>query len=299
MKILISGASGYVGTYLLKEIDNWDVTCLDLLPNKLGAKNIIADIRNVATLNAINTPVDAVIHLAALLGSHDDALNYETNVVGTKNMLDLAQRLGAKHFIYISSVSAKRSNQGPYGRTKKEGETLVENSKLNYTILRPSMIIGRESLGLNRVLKNSYRFPFFVPLVGLGHYTRQPIYVRDFVKLIKSVTGNETLYGKSYDAGGCDTIAFRDLVKLILQIKGNDNKLLIPVPVAAVNIAGKVFERVFSIPPFTSEHVMSLTEDTIMNIEPLQADTSFNPTPLRDCLSTIIGEIQENPPNVL
>ena len=298
MKVAVTGSGGYVGSYLLPELREHDVTCIDRTASRSGRRSIIADIRDQEALLAMTERFDAFIHLAAIVGSYNEQLNYEVNVRGTDNILELARRSGARRFVYISTVSAKRNRRGPYGRTKSEAERLVRASGLDYTILRPSMLIGRESLGLNRILRNMNRFPIFTPLVGFGNYTRQPLYIRDFAKLIRAVLMEPKTHGKLYDVGGDTRLSFRDLVKLIHAMEG-ERRLLIPVPVCAVSVLARIAERTFTVPPFTSEHVMSLTENTEMDIGPIETDVGFHPTPLDEALRTILSEIHACPPQVL
>ena len=256
------------------------------------------DLRNRELLINSLTGVDAVIHLAALVGSYIEKDNLEVNYIGTKHLLDACIANNVQRFIFISSVSAKRKAQGPYGRSKKLAEEVVSLSELNYTIFRPTTVMGRESLGLNRIIMNVNRFPFIIPMAGTGKQTRHPVYIKDFVKLITASIKNKNTYRKLYEVGGESVIYFKDLARLINEKLGNRKKLIIPVPIQFLKMAAFIFERTSKIPPFTTEHVNSLTENTQMDVKPAVDDLSFTPIPLDKMLEFIIEEIRQDPPDL-
>ncbi len=57
-----------------------------------------------------------------------------------------------------------------YGKSKKEAEELVRSSGLDYTILRPTLIYGKGSLGMEHTVEYIKRIPFLVPIVGSGNF---------------------------------------------------------------------------------------------------------------------------------
>jgi NADH dehydrogenase len=250
-KIFVTGGDGYVGSYLVPELLN-ELYHLKLLlfgdnPEVLHHSELIqhvaGDIRDKDLLIKSVSNCDVAIHLGAVVGSYNLVDNLEINYIGTKNLIEACQIHGVKRFIFISSVSAARHAQGPYGQSKKLAEEAVINSGLDYTILRPTTIMGRESLGLNRIIKNVNRFKYFIPMVGLGYNTRHPVYILDFVGLIKKLLEEKITYKKVYEVGGERIIYFRDLVQLVNKKIGNREKIILPVPKQIVSIAAFFFER--------------------------------------------------------
>ena len=306
-KLYITGGNGYIGEHLvsslhkesfaLKLLLNSDNTVDEINSNSVDC--VYGDIRNKKLLNESLSGADAVIHLAALVGSYNITDNMEINYEGTKNLLEACKQNNVERFIFISSVSAQRKVQGPYGKSKKLAEQAVIESELNYTIFRPTTVMGRESLGINRIIKNVNRFNFFIPMVGLGYNTRHPVYIMDFIDIIKKSINKQITFKKVYEVGGPQVIYFKDLVKLVNKKLGNKNKPLIPIPKQFVRLAAFIFERVFLTPPFTREHVNALTEHTNMNTSMIKKDLDFQPTPLNEMLDIIIEQIRKDPPNLL
>ena len=288
MKLFITGGDGYIGTYLVSSLLKKQINLRLLLHgSNIAALNnsnfiepIYGDIRDKELLIKSVASVDAVIHLGAIVGSY--------------NITDNMER-----FIFVSSVSAKRTAQGPYGKSKILAEKAVTDSYLNYTIFRPTTVMGRESLGLNRIIKNVNRFNYFIPMVGLGNYTRHPVYIMDFIDLINKSINNPISYNKVYEVGGEKVIRFRDLVKLVNSKLENRNKPIIPIPKQFISGIAFFLERMFDTPPFTREHVNALGENTSMNTTAIKEDLNFHPIPIDKMLDIILEEIKKNPPDIV
>lgn len=234
-----------------------------------------------------------IINAAALLGSSDYNSNYEVNAAGVQNMIDFAREINVKNFVQISSVVVLKKIKGPYGITKLKGQEMLENSGLDFTVFIPAMILGPESLGINRVLKNVFRFPLVVPMIGSGKQTQHPIFVKDFAKYIVKAVESSRANRKVYEIGGDTVLSFRDLIRLILKIR-KSKKIFVPLPVFVASSLGKIFQATQKVPVFTAEHVKGILQDSRLDTTDLQEDLDFNPTPIEDALRYSLDKIGTN-----
>lgn len=162
---LVTGANGFVGTALCKELESL---------NKNVTKLIRADFDlttdNFAKLNLNN--IDCIIHLAAKTHTVSSSIPesklydeyYKLNVTASVNLLDAAINNNVKSFIYISSVKAI-DNDDIYAKTKLIAENKLRElakAKINLIILRPALIYGKNVKGnlhsMIKTIKNGY-FP--------------------------------------------------------------------------------------------------------------------------------------------
>jgi nucleoside-diphosphate-sugar epimerase len=180
MKVLVTGATGFLGREIVKELlaNNFEVIGIGRTKSKdSNIKQI--DVTNeieVKKLNKFND-VDVIIHSAGLahqFGKTSREDFFRVNVKGTENIANLAKELNVKHFILISSVSVygKAKNNlndrefqevsecypiGDYAESKFAAEKIVENlcSDITLTILRPATIIGEGDKGnVNRLIQS-------------------------------------------------------------------------------------------------------------------------------------------------
>jgi nucleoside-diphosphate-sugar epimerase len=302
--IIVTGANGYLGKYVLTEAVKQGYHVIGFKYNHVRSviidhphiEYIDCDIRkDILSQPGIEETVKdkqicGIVNAAALLGSSDYDENYQVNAQGVRNVIDFAEKAGIKKLIQISSVVVMKQIKGPYGITKLKGQEFLEASALDYTTFIPAMILGPESLGINRVLKNVFRFPLVVPLIGSGKQTQHPIFVKDFAKFIVKSIETPATNRKTYEIGGDTVLSFKALIKLILEIR-NKKRIFVPVPVFVASFLGKLFQSTQKVPVFTAEHVKGILQDSKLNTEALEHDLDFNPTPLKEALQYSLDEI--------
>jgi hypothetical protein len=98
---------------------------------------------------------------------------------------------------------------------------------------------------------------------------------------------------KTYQIAGDTNLSFRQFVTEILALRG-ERKILVPVPVLAARMMGWFFTRIQSTPLFTAEHVMGVTQDSILSTEEVRNDVGFAATPFRRALSYCLDSIGDD-----
>ncbi len=161
--LLVTGATGFVGTNIMKEIGKRrkDIRILDI--DIESAKRLYpryeivkGDITKPETLKGVGKDIDVVIHLAGLVSyTKPMEVLFRVNTEGTRNVLEACKE--ADKFVFSSSVSVygeikgeadesyPRNPMNPYGESKREAENLVRNSGLRNLIFRIAPIYGEGS----------------------------------------------------------------------------------------------------------------------------------------------------------
>ena len=146
MKILITGATGFIGKELVKSIKK-KIWCLvrkkKNFPEK-SVRSIMCDLNDREKLLKCVNGFDVVVHLAGIVNASSDQEFYNKNVLLTENLLDACKANKVKRFIFISTAVVISKVQGPYSRSKIAAEELVRKSGIEYVILRPSVVYGKE-----------------------------------------------------------------------------------------------------------------------------------------------------------
>jgi len=305
--VVVTGANGYLGSYVVREFLRQGYGVIGCRFPHFAS--VIIDHPNVHYINLdISAPVvdnndlklavegkrlAAIVNLAALLGSSDYESNYKVNTLGVAHMIDFARANNIRRFVQISSVVVTKKIKGPYGITKLKGQELLMESELEFTVFIPAMIMGPESLGLNRVLKNVFRFPVFVPLIGKGKETQHPVYVKDFAFAIVTSVGSEKTRRKVYEIAGDTVLSFRDFIRLILKHYGK-KRGFISVPAFIASLLGWFFSKVQKVPLFTAEHVKGILQDSRLDTKDLEKDLNYKPTPTPQALDESLDIIKTN-----
>ncbi len=275
--IFVTGATGFVGRYLLPEICSSNkVRALVRRPapemEKLGVETVIGDIRDSAVVEKCVRGTDLVIHLASVLRSNDEKLNYDVNVTGTKNIADACRKNNAK-LIHVSTVNAVAGIKNAYGRTKELAEKEVIESGIDYVILRCALIYGKGSPDMEKIIK-SLSFPV-VPMIGSGKNKLQPVYVGDVVDaILKSAKADR----KIYNIAGPDVLTTEQFKNIILSKMGK-KKPTVHIPLALVLAGATILEKISKNPILTKEQALGFKQDRVLDISLSRKELGFNPLP--------------------
>lgn len=292
--VLVTGASGTVGARLVAGLlDRGHSVRALVLPGDpfarrldgLRCERVEGDITKPATLDRALAGIDTVYHLAAIILSEDPAVLGAINVGGTRAMLDAATHAGARHFIYVSSISVTYPRSTPYSRSKRECERLVrERSKLAHTIVRPTLVYeqngAEEWMRYWNQLRRWRRLPF-VPMVGAGAARKSPVHVDDLMSGLIALAGNSSAFGKTYDLCGGESITMRELTELLLERDGVA-KPLVPIPVPLCRLGAKLMRRMMDRPPITISAIEGVTQDAVASPASAAADLGYRPRGVRE-----------------
>ena len=159
---------------------------------------------------------DALVHLIGI-GKQSSKYNFEDNIDLTKNMIKTCKKSGIKKIIYISGLGVTKNSRSDYFISKYKAEQEIINSGLDYTIFRPSYIIGKKDYLSKFILKQIKKGIVIIP--GSGKYHLQPIFVEDVAKIILESIYEKKFSNKILDLVGPEIIKFEDFVKYFVKNK--------------------------------------------------------------------------------
>ena len=159
---------------------------------------------------------DALVHLIGI-GKQSSKYNFEDNVDLTKNMIKTCKKSGIKKIVYISGLGVTKNSRSDYFISKYKAEQEIINSGLDYTIFRPSYIVGKKDYLSKFILKQIKKGIVIIP--GSGKYHLQPIFVEDVAKIIVESISEKKFSNKILDLVGPEIIKFEDFVRYFVKNK--------------------------------------------------------------------------------
>ena len=237
MKALITGGAGVVGRALCRELldRHVDVRVLTL-PGDALAKQLppevevfFGDVTDASSMGTAFEGVDVVFHLAAILLSTDPGAFGRINEGGTRNVVACCKATGVRRLLYVSSISVTYPVRTPYGASKFAGEDCVKGSGLDWTIVRPTLVIGDGGgIEFNMYARYVTRFPlYFLPGGGLAK--KRPVRSVDLVQGIAAAGLSGAAMGKTYALAGPEEMTMAEMAHRILGARGLRHKML-PLP---------------------------------------------------------------------
>jgi NADH dehydrogenase len=263
------------------------VRCL-LLPNESlnGAAGgdvdaVSGDLTRLDSFRASGDGVTTVVHCAAAMLPNPPERIRTVNVEGTRNALRFAQEHGARRFVYFSAVSAMYQRRNVYGASKAEAEALVVASGLDFTILRPTMVYGRDGgLHFQQLVRLLRRAPGALPVLGSGQARLQPVWVEDVARAVDLVLDEPRAVGKAYGVAGATVVTFDEYVDRISAMLGRRPPRKLHLPLSLCIAAGHVADRLVG-PSFVSPAALrGLNEDATLDCQPFRDDCGYDPVTL-------------------
>lgn len=291
--ILVTGASGFVGRNLLKYLVGAGMRIKCLVRGKSnidlndGIKIIRGDITDKDILYEATKDVDTIVHLAAVIRSSAPGEFEAVNVIGTKNLINACLRNGVKRIIYVSSLDAALYNPNIYGKTKACGEAEIIKSNIDYIILRPALIYGKDSKDINILAKIIKTFPI-IPVMGSGTYKLQPVYINDVCEIIVKLISSD-IRNKIYYVAGGQRVSMNDLIDKIAGIDGKKVfKMHVPLPLLWLPL--KLYNFIFKNSAVSYQALKMLDQDKICKIDEIKKDFNFKPVDIDDGLRLILQD---------
>jgi len=245
MKVLVTGASGFLGSHIAEQFaaGGHEVRLL-LRPTSSRAflqfpyEVTTGDVTDPESLTRAAAGLDAIVHAAGLIKARNEMQFDAVNTRGTQNLIAAVDAAAPeiKRFVYISSLAAHGPSEGgsprpleaparpltAYGRTKLAGENLTRVSRLRdrAVIFRMPVIYGPRDAAL---------LPFFrlarlrlAPLLMGGHNRISILYVEDAARaVVQATTAEAQVAGKTYCPEDGLTYTWRDLLGAIEDAAGH------------------------------------------------------------------------------
>lgn len=262
MTILVTGANGYLGNLIVKElvargkpvramVRDAEKTRIRLgaLGDKIDIVN--GDVTNRESLKPIMQGVETVIHLVAIAIEKGGATYEEVNYQGTVNVVDAANDAGVERFINMSQNGADSSLPYRFLKSKGRAQEYVRDKAKNWTALRPSAIFGPQDEFFNSIARLMKITPLIFPLIGGGKAEFQPVSGFDVAEATVRCVDDPTTIGKELALGGPEVLNLGEIERRIHKVVGGP-RLFVPTPVAVLRPAVWVMERVLPGTPVTS-----------------------------------------------
>jgi NADH dehydrogenase len=180
----------------------------------------------------------------------------------------------------MSALGADSSGPSMYQRSKGDGEALVKQSHLDWTIFRPSVVFGENDSFIN-LFATLQKFAPVMPLAGAS-VRFQPVYVSDVAAaFVKAIKMPQTI-GHAYDLVGPKVYSLADLVRFA-GAKAGRSRPIIPIPAALGYLQAWLLEFMPGPTVMSRDNIASMKIDSVLTLgaqNPLEKDFGIAPQPL-------------------
>ncbi|WP_397546393.1 SDR family oxidoreductase [Rhodothermus marinus] len=274
MKVYLTGATGFVGRYVLQALRaaGHEVRCLVRRPDRPlpfeeeGVEKVGGDLLRPETFAGTLDGCEAVVHLVGIIaekprqGITFDAVHRR----GTLHMVEAAQQAGISRFIHMSANGARPDGTTAYQTSKWEAEEIVRHAGFaHWTIFRPSIIFGDpKGAPMEFVTELARRLvrPFPVlPVFGDGQYRLQPVAVEVVAAAFAQALTRPEAHGQTYCVAGPQPLTYDEILDVIARALRGRPKPKLHLPLGPVRLLVGTLGRI-GLLPVTPEQLAMLIE---------------------------------------
>ena len=224
--ILVTGGTGFVGKALIRQLAENDYPVRTLirpsqdspdLPAGIPVEVAVSSLTDERGLRGAMVGVDTVYHLASAewRGARADLM--QTDIQGSRSVVQAAIEAGVKRLFFVSHLGADRASAYPVLKAKAISEEHIRRSGIDYTILRTASLYGPDdglTSGLARLLS---AFPYFFFMPGDGQALLQPLWVEDLVTCLTWSLEEPDTINKMVEIGGPEYLTITQIIELIME----------------------------------------------------------------------------------
>ena len=288
-KILVIGASGFVGGNLAKQLlaDGYEVRCLARKPDKIrdlakaGCEVVQGDISEVQSLqnalksiDAVYISIQTIVAQPANKGSKDFM---DVELAGLQNIINACKQNSVTRVVYVTFLGTSPDSKSSWSRGRWKAEQLLINSKLNATIIRPGMIVGVGGQGYNAVVSNAKKSTAFI--MGNGKQRYRSIAISDLVYYLEGLLNEPKAFGQAYDIGGDEMYNMEQMIDLVADILKRPHPRKLHIPMGVMGTLSFILEPLMKMQKGSLKSYVDGMESELIGVDPI-AIRKLLPRPL-------------------
>ncbi len=251
MHVYLTGGTGFIGSYVLRELIARGHTARCLVrsaearlavEDRAKVERVKGDVTRPKTLAGTMRGCDAVIHLVGIIeekpakGVTFERIHYE----GAAHVIDEAKTSGIERFVHMSANGARADGVSAYQTTKWKAERYLEKAAFPHAVVfRPSVVFGdpgpdgTEDFATRLARTLVKPFPI-LPVFGDGKIPMQPISVEEVASAFVQALTHEAARGRTYAAVGKEVLTYAEILDVIARALGLSPKPKLPQPIRLV-----------------------------------------------------------------
>ncbi len=234
-RILITGATGYVGSRLLKLLEDrdYEIRCMVRKPEYLKSKVperidvVRGDVLEPESLDEALSKIDTAFYFIHSMGAKNSF--EEKDLEGAKNFAVAAEKAGVRRIIYLGGLGSPDKKLSPHLRSRHETGDALRMAKVQVIELRASVVIGTGSLSFEIIRALVEKLPVMITPKWV-YVDTQPIAISDLLQYLEAAIELDVKENKIFQVGCKDIVTYADLMKEYARQRGL-KRYILPVPV--------------------------------------------------------------------
>ena len=291
MNVLVTGATGFVGSALLPALVDAGhaVTAMtrdaDRFDPPAGVSVVEADLLEPASLDGAFADVDAAYYLVHSLGSGPSYA--ERDRLAARNFVAAAEDAGVSRVVYLGGLGETGDDLSEHLRSRREVEAVLASGEFDLTTLRAAVIVGAGSASFRMVHQLASRLPVMVT----PRWVRtacQPIAIDDVVAYLVGVLEVPETADETYEIGGPEVLTYESMLRRTARLVGR-RPVIVPVPVLTPALSVYWVDLVTDVPARVAHPlVYGLKNPVVVTDDRIRDLVSVELTPFDDAVAAAL-----------
>lgn len=301
MRILLTGANGFIGKYLLATLQESGHCVVPAVRSPAVTDRLLAEPRSVrADLNRDVTPeawlprlknIDVVINCAGILQGTATQSIEAIHTAAPIALFTACAQAGVRRVIQISAISATPGAGTAYAQTKQAADEFLKASDLDWIVVRPSLVYAQGAYGGTALFRALAVLPFVLPLPGKGDALFSPIHIDDLTAAIVKLAGDPSTVRVVIDPVGPERLRLREILTDLRQWLGASPAFPVHVPMPLLRLAAYLGDAFGG--PVNSSALRQMEFGNDGPAEPFIAATGIHPRRWREMLRAHPAQTQD------
>lgn len=301
MKILLTGASGYIGKRLVRRLldKNYEVLCCVRDLDRISLPKSIINKVDFLEIDFLDPPdfdklpkdIDGAFYLIHSMSQSIKNFS-DLEAESARNFRDYMNVTRVKHVVYLSGIVNSEELSKHLQSRKNVEETLAEG-KYNYTVLRAGIIVGSGSASFEIIRDLTEKLP--IMLAPKWALTKsQPIAIRNVMEFLAETIFHEDCYNKRYDIGGPDILTYKDMLLQYAEVRKMKRRI-VPVPFMSKRLSTYWLFFVTAVSyKLASNLVDSMKVEVVGKKNELHEKFGIELIPYKDAISMAFSRVEQN-----
>ena len=290
MRILVAGASGFVGRRLCPALEQagHDVRAMTRRPDSYrGAGQAVhGDVADLESLAAAARGCEAAYYLVHSL----DRAGFEREDPAGADAFGLsALRAGLERIIYLGGLGDDRESLSPHLRSRREVEGRLGAAGVPVTTLRAGIIVGHGGISWEITRQLVEHLPAMIT-PRWAHTRTQPIAIDDVVRYLVGGLDEPVTVGRAFEIGGAEVLRYLDMLHRVAAIEGR-TRVIVPVPLLTPSLSAWWLALVTDVDVRAGRTLVdSMTNEVVVRDDSIRELVRFEPMDYDTAVLRALGE---------
>ncbi|MCZ2838084.1 NAD(P)H-binding protein [Modestobacter sp. VKM Ac-2985] len=290
MRVLVTGASGFVGSRLAPALEEagHEVRAMTRHPDTYsGAGTAVqGDVGDEASLRAALADCEAAYYLVHSLDSADFQ---EKDAAAARSFARAAADAGIGRIVYLGGLGSDSDDLSAHLRSRRQVEELLGETGVPVTALRAGIVVGHGGVSWEMTRQLVAHLPAMITPRWV-HTRTQPIAIADVVRYLVGVLEAPEAEGRPFDVGGPEVLEYLEMLTRVAEIQGR-RLLIVPVPLLSPKLSSYWLSLVTDVDVQTGRSLIdSMTNEVVVKDDSIRRVVPFEPMPYDEAVLTALGE---------